>query len=645
MAVTTLKAVSLRNWATVRDSVIEFPSHGLVLVRGVNTAAKGRMESIGSGKTALGEAISRTLLAVRGRFTNLGQFSYNEKGNCYVDLHCVHSGKPLRVELGFKAKEINGAGEGLRYTYDGQQVYRDSNANTRKDLTKLLTVPTALANWTVHLDGDTLKFDDLAEKSAVDLLMAALRQPSWTSMSKQANEAASEYRRDVTNSEQTLADAHTDAAEANDDVLAAEDRLKCAIATYEKAKKENKKLLADVKQQLTAQAEAAVTRAKQRATLVAEITRRTELNAAKIKQAEQKVRDIQARLDTLREEHSDLRESQSEAATEERTAQRALTQAGATPKSCPTCARTWDRGDILKEEAEKALKAATASRKKSDDLVTRAKTKLGVVQGEYDAANAAWHALRDEAPVTELSEQCEDIDSASSAADRQVRLLEKEQARLEPGPDRTEVTTEETVLKERRAQHAKLNLKVAAAAAKLAELKQALQVVQYWQQAFSAAGIPNMVLRDALAPLNTIAKRLSARMTGGTLEVSYDTSRELASGDQKAELIIRVKNTLGSNRANGGSKGESGLTNLIIAETLAEVGGVASRIGYRWYDEVCPNQDPLVRRALYTYLAEVAERYKILVFLVTHAPEAANYANHILTAEKTVKGTTYRWGV
>ena len=137
-------------------------------------------------------------------------------------------------------------------------------------------------------------------------------------------------------------------------------------------------------------------------------------------------------------------------------------------------------------------------------------------------------------------------------------------------------------------------------------------------------------------------------MTGGTIDVVYSTRRELASGLEKAELVIEVKNTLGSKKLAGSSKGEAGLANLVIAETLAEVGQISRRVGYRWYDEVVPHQDPVVCKSIYAHLREVAHKLGILIFMVDHNPVAADYADHILVVEKSkaegrVFGKVY-WG-
>ena len=143
-----------------------------------------------------------------------------------------------------------------------------------------------------------------------------------------------------------------------------------------------------------------------------------------------------------------------------------------------------------------------------------------------------------------------------------------------------------------------------------------------------------MVLREAVAPLNSEARRVSAAMTGGTIDVKYSTTRELASGLDKAQLNITVDNKLGGKKLAGSSKGEGGLTNFVIAETLSEVGKVSRRVGYRWYDEVVPHQDPKVCHSIYSHMKDTDNKLCILVFLVDHNPVAANYADHFLVVEK-----------
>jgi DNA repair exonuclease SbcCD ATPase subunit len=210
-------------------------------------------------------------------------------------------------------------------------------------------------------------------------------------------------------------------------------------------------------------------------------------------------------------------------------------------------------------------------------------------------------------------------------------------ASMSKGPSDSAVKVAESAHAERKTALTKAQDGLKAAAEALAVAQATLKVMDYWNVAFSPYGIPNMVLREALAPLNAEARRISTTMTGGTIEVVYSTTRELASGMEKAQLNIEVNNLLGSQDLAGSSKGECGLTNFIISETLCNVGQVARRVGYRWYDEVVPHQDPKVCHAIYSYLSEIAQKLGILIFMVDHNPLVANYADHFLVVEK--KGT------
>ena len=644
MADTVLKSVAIRNWTTVREAVIEFPERGLVLVRGINSAARGKMASIGSGKTALGEAISRTLFGVKGRYTQLGHYSTHGKGNSYIVVNCLHKGKPLEVQMGFKCPELSTTGEGLKFTYDGVETCRSHLEETRSDLVKVVTVPQDLAGWTVHLDGDMLKFSDLSENKSVELLMAALMQPRWNAFQKTTSNKASELKTQLTSDRQSVESAKEAVGEAEVELQTAKANHGEAKNVYDEAVKQAKAQLKEVTDMIAEITTGMTKRNKRMKEIKQEIERRIALTAEKEKQLEITVNEKQDAVDVINEALIDLRSTESVAKRDLEHANQHLAQAKKTPANCPTCGKDWDKAaNALQESTDEVADAQKAY----DAAAKATKLKLAAHQKATLAVNAAKQKLEEakaEAPVEELSTEYEELEAEIEPDQNALSDAQQDKVRIEQGPDKTEITKFETQIKEREKQLKKAQQAVEKTAAKVVEGEELLRVVEYWQEAFGPTGIPNMILGDALGPLNSTSRRISAIMSGGTLDVSYATSRQLAKGGDKAELTINVRNELGSHRADGSSKGEGGLNNLIIAETLAEVGGVAHRIGYRWYDEVGANQDEVVRRSIYAYLSEIAQRYGILVFLVSHAPEAANYVDYTLIAEKTVAGTTYRWG-
>jgi len=643
MSDTKLKSISLRNWNTVREASIEFPERGLVVVRGINTASKGKLASIGSGKTSLGEALSRALFGLRGRYTHLGSYSTRGEGSTYVCLNSIHHSKPLKIEMGFKCEELNPLGEGLRFTYDSTEVNRARLEETRSDLAKLLTVPTDLAGWTVHLDGDLLKFDDLSENKAVQLLMAALMQPRWNFYHKSASAKAVDLKHDHSAQRQGVESGKRALVQAEVELQTARASLARAKSVYAEEQKQLKANLETVSKQIEQIAKRLGQRKTRMAEIQKEVDRRIALTAEKAKALEIDVNEKQEAKDKLNEQYNRLHWQSESLRKDWLKADTQLNESAQTPDKCPTCGKPWDRAQTQLEQlgaAEARTKAAYGVAFKAAGV---AGDRVKAAERLLSEAKSALTAAKAEAPIDDLSQEFEKLENENSEDQDTLTEAQQEKAQLEQGPDKTEMTRFETQVIEREKNTRKCQENIDQAAASVAETEELLRIVEYWQEAFGPAGIPNMILNDAIEPLNATSRRVSALMSGGTLDVGYATNRQLKSGVERAELTITVRNDLGSQRAEGSSKGESGLTNLIVAETLAEVGGIANRIGYRFYDEVGANQDEIVRRSIYSYLSETAQRYGILIFLVSHAPEAANYADYTLIAEKRDEGTAYYW--
>jgi hypothetical protein len=197
MADLKLKRITIRNWQKCKNATIEFPDWGLVLVQGINSASGGALSSVGAGKSSIGEAICRTLLGTEGRFKSMKQFSMDKKGDTYIKLEADLRGHPLVVEAGYRCKELNPNNEALLYRYGGKTIQRGDMTQTRLELSKLLGVSTALASWTVFVDGEYLKFNKMSQGDSVELIMNALRQPPWNSFHDAAKTKLSHFRRDA----------------------------------------------------------------------------------------------------------------------------------------------------------------------------------------------------------------------------------------------------------------------------------------------------------------------------------------------------------------------------------------------------------------------------------------------------------------
>lgn len=643
-----LKRVSIRNWMKFRQVNLEFPEKGLVLVQGINTASGGALLSVGSGKTGLGEALSRTLLGVPGRFTHLKQFSTDKSGNTYVKLEVELHGKPLIVESGYKCKELSPSGEALRYHYDGKQVERGKIDQTREELSKLLGVSPLLASWTAFIDGDSIKFNRLGQADSVELVMASLRQPPWSAYHEASKSILGTFRRSMALNEsahQTAASAVRTAKAEVDTALRQVDteqrRYDQAVKANEDSIQRFQKAINSKKQKIT-EAQAEITDITKKLKIM-ETERAEASHKLEIKLHE--IEDALRLAENARKPFNDAKYNADRRATEARMAYSNYANAA---KECPTCKRPMGKIDqIHLQELQVAREAAEAVAATASQAQAAAEQKVVTLNVQYREVSKQHRDISAKNDVNALADRHEELELSINAANNDIHEWQLEMASYRQGPSDADLKTAQGRLADREAAVIKAQAALDEAAEALVADQATLKVLEYWNLAFSPYGIPNMVLRDAITPLNKEARRVSATMTGGTIEVRYSTTRELASGLEKAQLNIEVDNKLGDKDLGGSSKGEAGLTNFIIAETLSEVGQVSRRVGYRWYDEIVPHQDPKVCHSIYAYMKEVAQRLGILVFLVDHNPVAANYADHVLLVEKQSDSgkiiSTIRW--
>lgn len=641
-----LRRISVRNWLSIRHAEIEFPERGLVLVTGNNLASGGKLESVGSGKTALGEAISRTLVGIDGRHSTLSSYSYKSKGDTFVDLSVDLLGKPLNVKMGFKCPEMSRTGAALRFKLGDQpEIERGDPLETRQELSNILGITQELAQWSVYIDGDKLRFNKQSERQAVNLLMTALRQPSWDAYQKRASAVLNDAKaalETATGARQTI----------HDRIVDLEAAVGCAKASLEIEKnrlvedeKRLKATAAQAKTELeTNKTETETLEARQK-TIKKRLKELEEAGAAEFHKLEVEKAGIQTKISEVSIKRTNIIEKRAEARATWSSAHSRLNEMQSEPDKCPRCGKTWDKGHSageLKTQSKAVESAKSAYDKFASQIETVDKTikdHLALVK-EVETRSNSLRASQEAEDLSYESEQNADkLDCLKTAvSDIRLRIQEAQQ-----GPNRTELTRREAILKERSAQAKQAQAAMENAAQKLVEAEELVKVAQYWYDAFGPTGIPNMILSEAITPLNEIARRISLLMTGGTIEITYGTSRELAKGGTSSELVINVKNKIGSSRVEGSSKGEAGLINLIVAETLSEIGSVSNRVGYRWYDEILNSQDQVVRRSILTYLKDMARRLDILIFVVDHHHEAANFADYVLIAEKSDKGTEFYW--
>lgn len=630
-----IKRLRMRNWMKFRDVDLTFPETGLVLVRGCNSASNGALLSVGSGKTGLGEALSRTLMGVSGRFANLKQYSSDKGGDTYVVVDAMLHGKPLTVESGYKCEEMSRTGEALRFTYDGNVVERGSMQHTRAELTKLLGVPELLASWTVFVDGDSIKFNKLSQADCVELVMTSLRQPPWSAYHEISKKALGAFRHTLTASETkyqqsvallTTAEAAVKSVQA---IVASEE------AEYQQLVRDNDKKMKELAARIKKHTDEMLAFETRKAAIKKQLADMEKQRAEATHKLEIKMHEVNESVLAAEESRNPLQADKMAKLKEVTEAKLNLKNYESAASNCPTCKRPMGKIDPERLSHLKTLcEHARQAYEKANNAWTDAEQRVVSLSEEYRTLASQQRKVGALPELAKLSDEYEMLEEDSRTMLTEIQNMELTLKQMEQGPSDAEVRIAKARLKDKKEAVQTAKLDVQSAEECLNIDRSTIRVYEYWNLAFSPYGIPNMVLKKVVDPLNTEAQRISAAMTGQTISVKFKTVREMANGMEKAQLNVEIKNLLGGSELSGSSKGEAGLTNFIVAETLSEVGQVSRRTGYRWYDEIVPHQDPTVCNSIYAYMRDLAQRLGILVFLVDHNPDAANYAHHVLTVEK-----------
>lgn len=639
-----LRKIQLKNWMTIRDQEIEFPDQGLVFVSGVDESSQ--FESIGSGKTSLGEALSIAVCGIRGRYSSLGHYSTNEKGNTLVRVEGSFQDKGLVIEMGYKFEDLSKTGEGLRFKIGETVISRSHVDLTRNELSQTLGITPEVAKWSVYIDGDNLDFSSLSQTQAVELMMAALGQPSWASYYEKAKKTLNELKSDVAakkSSKETMLEMIETTKQG---IIKAGELLDKEKTHFENQKAVMAQQLEEATKKLNGLEIEIDERAKKRKDIKASIKKIEDSLAEQNKALEIEEMKLRNEKAHISQEKKPLTLIENQASNEHYKADLDLKSLKLKPKECPTCKKPWDKGpsDSDIEKAQTKVQQASDKLKQVRAQIDEIRDREDAKQLEIDEHQKKQRQLNVKDQVRGFSNELDALDKLDVKASNECKSLEVQIALLTKGPSDSNLVKAQGVLDSKQASLVEYEEKLVNVTAELEENQELCKVVEYWSGAFNSSGIPNMVLSRSVDPLNQVSMALSHRMSGGTLGISYETTKELTSGAEKNCLNIRVKNSRGASRVTGNSKGESGLTNLIVAETITEVGRVSSRIGFRWYDEVVNSQDPKVRKCILSYLKETANRLGILIFVVDHHPEVSAYADHVLRATKSKEGvTTFSW--
>jgi len=639
MAEFNLRKITIRNWTTIQEAEVEFPPKGLIFLLGNNLASEGHLDGSGAGKTNFGTAISRAVLGVPDKLAS--KLSRHKRGNTYVRVAGDLRGEDFVIETGYKCQELSKTGEGLRFQVgSGEPISRSHVSLTKEELTRVIGVVPELARWVTFINGDKLQFDELSQRDAVELLMVALRQPRWSAVSKRSRKVLDVISEEMSLNETRVADTRRAIAACETAIVSLSRSRVDAQVAYDKSLAEQVERLkkeSDDLQKLTEELAKIETR---QAAISKEIERITKEKAESYAALENKRLELDGQLKMAREPIRGLIQDYTRKQDSKAAAWKSLHK----PETCPTCGQPWTLDHEHKARLTESLERAQMEELESKQKLEAAQLQVSKLQGEFDAVCESLSQLNVKNSTVKLSVEHRKLGEQGDSITRDVRQIELTIERLSRGPDKSGIVKAETELAAKENQLQELGSTLVKLEKDLTDGRSSVGVINYWINAFDPKGIMNMLLREAIGPLNAVTKRVSQVMVGGMIEVTFDTRHELQSGEERDELVVNVKAVEGADELDMTSKGESSLANLIISEALAEISQVHGLVNFVWFDEVTKNFPAHVRSVFYQYLKDKANRLDQLIFIVDHSDEVMNYADYVLLAEKTVtKGTTLKW--
>jgi DNA repair exonuclease SbcCD ATPase subunit len=639
------KKVYLRNFGTVKETELTLPKPGLCLVVGHNLTSSS-VSSIASGKTLLGEALSRSLLGVSGRFANFGAYSCDLTGNknMLVQVDCELNGVPLTVWAGYKAKELSATGEGLRFRYgNGEITERGNIRETRQELNQLIGVPTPLASYSVHLDGDKMDFKKMAERDLVDLFSSTRSIANW-------NEAQKRVSLHINSSKDELATQRAKVSLLNENIDDSEAEI-IELTAQSTTVREN---LADQRARQKERVDAKTSEISQAQQQLGEYEKSKQKIKQEIKEIEDKKATEYAKISI------DLKQTKSEMVvlsielktkatvkTEWETKVRAAKSELASltePDSCPTCGKPWDKKNTEIANAKKTkIKSLESELKEKVSQHASVEAAYEKLEKRYDELGRQQDNLNVAYQVSSLSKAYESKEKAEKTTRQEISSKSAELENLKKPISDAELISLQVKIETAGKTKVKAQEDIKIVQSSLTEIETFINVLEYLYAAFGPTGITNMMLHDSLDYVNKLSSSLSSSLTGNLIEISFSSSKILADSSERPSLTINVKNRMGSRRLEGSSKGEGCVSDLIVSETLYGLGRLWNKVGYRWLDEAVRSQDSVVRGSVYNFYRSQAKQHNLLTMVVEHSQDVEAYADTIIMAEKSSSGfTTYR---
>lgn len=176
------------------------------------------------------------------------------------------------------------------------------------------------------------------------------------------------------------------------------------------------------------------------------------------------------------------------------------------------------------------------------------------------------------------------------------------------------------------------------------EVAQKISHYKKLEKAFGKDGVPALLIEQALPEIENEANEILDRLSGGAMNIRFQTRREMRTRDEKKETLdILISDTNGMRDYELFSGGEAFRVNFAIRMALSKV--LAKRAGARLQtlviDEGFGSQDTTGRQRLIEAINLVKDDFA-RVLVITHLEELKEAFPKRIEVEKTPQGSTVK---
>lgn len=536
-------------------SVIPLDTKGLTLIRGLNKSSKSKSNN-GAGKSQILNAIAWGLFGeVPKGVTKAELVNSDNKKNCYVFVDIEHNGKTARIERYIADSKHK---DNLYFLINGEDKRGASNKDTQENINTFLGLDYASFITAVLFTMDEESSFAGKTPSNQDKVFTNLLKMDYLVKAKDITTTElKSIRANVSDIQSKISKNEIELSSMEKEL----DNSKNAKAAWEADKSSRIKNLEERAESLNDEKERVVSKSFDTSSLDEQLKEKqkeldTLINEKYDNQlslvAEKRIK-LEGDIAVSKKDISDIEEKLE-------TAQEINGYA-----VCPTCESPLDEKATSERVAElnKSLKRKKTNHSKLADSLAEIRQEATTIQSKINARDS----IKNE--ITQLKHKKEMLVREQQANEEKISNIDQ---RIKQINDDINTIKEE---KFKLLDTFSLEVDIDQKARDIDEHKKQLENLLYreelysfWEEGFSAAGIRNLLVESIIPELNELAAKYSSVLTGGELLITFAAQKELASGDKRNKLEVKVTDLYGSDNYHTSSGGEKRRIDLCVNLTL-----------------------------------------------------------------------------